>query len=591
MSAAAIATPSHQDLLNRDTKSSATIYADVRDQYPPDVENTLDAAPGAARTPRPQVTNLPIRKDSLPNLKQIPTGPRRSKTTSNVPQSISPYSPSANELDNNGQNPDTTFQKKPKLRAVTRRNTTGPDVIPSIDDVEVETPNRKRHSFKRLSRRRRDDDEDRVIIGIRIAEGHQNYVLMYNMLTGIRIAVGRVSAKPSHLLVDEDFLGAHKLVFDVTGNELTPGAKYDFKFKDYAPWVFRQIREKFNIDPADYLVQYLLISLTSKYILSELGSPGKSGSFFYYSRDYRFIIKTISHTEHKFMRRILKQYYEHVSENPNTLLCRYYGLHRVKLPRGRKIHFVVMANVFPPNKDIHETFDLKGSKYGRLLPEEEIQKNPNAVMKDLNWEKKGRKLLLGPRKRRLFIQQMVTDVRLLTRLNIMDYSLLIGVHDLIRGNKDNIRDSTLQTFQPDTKTAERNASIMKRRQSKAQVVRKAIRDTEPNKIDLSELSTEKEDRSNLAFYADDGGFRSTDENDQPTGQLYFMGIIDILTPYDMKKKTEHYWKSMTQDKHGISAVKPSEYGHRFASYMVKTIQYHQDIASLAEVTAEPKKDQ
>lgn len=75
----------------------------------------------------------------------------------------------------------------------------------------------------------------------------------------------------------------------------------------------------------------------------------------------------------------------------------------------------------------------------------------------------------------------------------MDYSLLIGVHDLIRGNKDNIRDSTLQTFQPDTKTAERHASIMKRRQSKAQVVRKAIRDAEPNKIDLSELSTEKEE--------------------------------------------------------------------------------------------------
>jgi hypothetical protein len=113
---------------------------------------------------------------------------------------------------------------------------------------------------------------------------------------------------------------------------LTPGARYDFKFKDYAPWVFRQIREQFNIDPADYLVPILMfyaavlfyvaadsfillrvtlqISLTSKYILSELGSPGKSGSFFYYSRDYRFIIKTISHTEHKFMRSILKEYYE-----------------------------------------------------------------------------------------------------------------------------------------------------------------------------------------------------------------------------------------------------------------------------------------
>lgn len=39
-----------------------------------------------------------------------------------------------------------------------------------------------------------------------------------------------------------------------TGDELTPGAKYDFKFKDYAPWVFRHLREQFGIDPADYLV-------------------------------------------------------------------------------------------------------------------------------------------------------------------------------------------------------------------------------------------------------------------------------------------------------------------------------------------------
>ena len=89
---------------------------------------------------------------------------------------------------------------------------------------------------------------------------------------------------------------------DSVGNELTPSAKYDFKFKDYAPWVFRELREDyFHLDPADYL-----LSLTAKYILSELGSPGKSGSFFYFSRDYRFIIKTIHHAEHKFLRKILR---------------------------------------------------------------------------------------------------------------------------------------------------------------------------------------------------------------------------------------------------------------------------------------------
>lgn len=146
------------------------------------------------------------------------------------------------------------------------------------------------------------------------------------------------------------------------GNELTPSAKYDFKFKDYAPWVFRELREHFHLDPADYL-----LSLTAKYILSELGSPGKSGSFFYFSRDYRFIIKTISHTEHKFLRKILKDYHKHVLENPHTLISRFYGLHRVKLPHGRKIHFVIMNNLFPPHRDIHETYDLKvGSSTFRI---------------------------------------------------------------------------------------------------------------------------------------------------------------------------------------------------------------------------------
>jgi len=36
---------------------------------------------------------------------------------------------------------------------------------------------------------------------------------------------------------------------------LTPSSKYDFKFKDYAPWVFRNLREEFHIDASDYLVR------------------------------------------------------------------------------------------------------------------------------------------------------------------------------------------------------------------------------------------------------------------------------------------------------------------------------------------------
>ncbi|CAG8583546.1 7025_t:CDS:2, partial [Diversispora eburnea] len=331
-----------------------------------------------------------------------------------------------------------------------------------------------------------------------------------------------------------------------TGNELTPSAKYDFKFKDYAPWVFRHLREFFSIDAADYLV-----SLTSKYILSELNSPGKSGSFFYFSRDYRFIIKTIHHTEHKFLRKILKEYYEHVKNNPNTLLSRFYGLHRVKLPHGHKIHFVVMNNIFPPHRDIHEIYDLKGSTVGREYNEQLAVNNPRAVLKDLNWVNRNRCLEFGPEKQKIFVEQLKKDVALLQRLKIMDYSLLVGLHDTSRGNKDNIRE-TFFVFQPNTKKIERTPSTHKR-ESKASKLRKVVVQADPVKLGPSstKLVLDHNNRRNCIFYMDDGGFAGTDENNNLTNYIYYLGVIDILTPYNTVKKIEHAWKSKM-----ISAVHP-----------------------------------
>ncbi|KAG1851962.1 hypothetical protein F4604DRAFT_1592186, partial [Suillus subluteus] len=125
------------------------------------------------------------------------------------------------------------------------------------------------------------------LVGNLIGEDHANYVLMYNMLTGIRIAVSQCQAKIKRPLTEQDFTARHKYFFDIVGNELTPSARYDFKFKDYAPWVFRELREDhFSLNPADYL-----LSLTSEYILSELTSPCKSSSFFYFSRDSRILAR------------------------------------------------------------------------------------------------------------------------------------------------------------------------------------------------------------------------------------------------------------------------------------------------------------
>ncbi|ORZ01468.1 hypothetical protein BCR43DRAFT_434544 [Syncephalastrum racemosum] len=434
-----------------------------------------------------------------------------------------------------------------------------------------------RRAARRASRRKRtyadrdddDDLDDRVTIGTRIGEGHQNYQLMYDMLTGIRIAVGRVSAKMWRELTPEDFTSAHKLVFDITGNELTPGVRYDFKFKDYASWVFRHLREKFHIDPADYMM-----SLTNKYILSELGSPGKSGSFFYYSRDFRFIIKTIHHSEHRFLRKVLREYYAHVCDNPNTLLSRFYGLHRIKLPHGRKTHFVVMGNVFPPNKDIHVTYDLKGSTFGRLTSEEEIARNRHAVLKDQNWINNKQKIVFGPEKRDLFLSQVYRDIELLKRLNIMDYSLLIGFHDVSRGNREGLRDDHLQmTHAGPTTGRRRSLAALGRRGSKADEVRTVLKHANAVQIKTSELpEVPSEERRYCIFYADEGGIRSSDSRDQDAQALYFFGIIDILTPYNIIKRTEHAWKSITQDKTTISSVEPRLYGERFLEFMKAAVK-------------------
>lgn len=247
-----------------------------------------------------------------------------------------------------------------------------------------------------------------VYIGTPIKEGHVNYLLMFDMLTGIRITVSRFDAKPVGDLIPADFTAAHKLAFDTLGNELIPTSRYDFKFKDYAPLVFRKVRELLHVDQSEYLS-----SLTGKYLLSEMASCGKSGSFFYYSRDYRFIIKTINHSEHKFFVNQLADYYTHIKTNPHTMLSRIFGLHRVKLPGNQKIHFVVMGNVFPPNKDVHQIFDLKGSLLGRSVSMNEVKLNPGLVMKDLNWIQEGKSIKLGPDKSSIFCAQMRRDVHVI----------------------------------------------------------------------------------------------------------------------------------------------------------------------------------
>lgn len=101
--------------------------------------------------------------------------------------------------------------------------------------------------------------------------------------------------------------------------------------------------------------------------LTELCSSGKSGSFFYYTSDGNFMLKTIRKNEFKIMKGMLRAYYDHITDvNPDSLISRIFGLHKVIFYRkknklSKKIYLCIMNNIFNTPNKIDLRYDLKGS--------------------------------------------------------------------------------------------------------------------------------------------------------------------------------------------------------------------------------------
>ena len=251
--------------------------------------------------------------------------------------------------------------------------------------------------------------------GREIQQDHAQYALTYGMMLGIRVTVGYgVSARPgggaggggiygsaesssSGRLREAQFAERIKLKFLPEGNRdaefPTPPHKLNqaFKFKDYAPAVFRRLRALAGIDEREYVGS--LAGDNLNYI--EFLANSKSGQYFFYSNCGRYMIKTQTKRECKVLLKMLPSYLEHLRAHPATLLVRFFGMHKVRMkflkPRG-KIYFVVMSSVFNSDKNVHVKYDLKGSTVGRFTPDSECL--AGAVRKDQNLMKSGIQLLI-----------------------------------------------------------------------------------------------------------------------------------------------------------------------------------------------------
>mmetsp|Transcript_22171 Transcript_22171/g.69149 ORF Transcript_22171/g.69149 Transcript_22171/m.69149 type:complete len:909 (-) Transcript_22171:215-2941(-) len=338
-------------------------------------------------------------------------------------------------------------------------------------------------------------------------------------------------------------------------------------FHDYAPRIFHNLRRRFNIDEDEYCRE---LSGARR----ERFSEGKSGAFLYFSETGRYIVKTTSKSEARDLVRLLPAYHQHFLQHPDSLLLRYVGLHAITL-YGQKMHFVVMESVFASHLKIHERYDLKGSWVGRRAHKlvdkrrgvRRVQNSEwpqftgarfapgfSEVRKDLDLH---RPLILNPADAHHLASQMKVDARFLERHRIMDYSLLLGIHNQhFRVKARHDEEDPLGV--PAAGAADLPKPIARRGTMVG--IRKA---STPGPGALVNLPANAPPHR-----AHKGGIRAVVVEGPG---VYFMGIIDILQTYTLRKRLEYWTKRfLLCSGLGISAVPPELYARRFISNVVET---------------------
>jgi Ca2+-binding EF-hand superfamily protein len=202
---------------------------------------------------------------------------------------------------------------------------------------------------------------------------HRSWDLVMNVMLGVRLAVGRVASDAGREITPTDFKQHDRYTLSASagaqsdavsamktatnskqmkakGKELPP-----YVFIDHCPQVFHQLRLMLGIDTDEYMKSVGPESLLSNLFtgslssLSELVSEGKSGSFFYFTHDGRYMVKTLREGEKHALAEILPDYFYHMQRNPDSMLTRFLGMHELhkrdmNKPKEapQKYYFVVM---------------------------------------------------------------------------------------------------------------------------------------------------------------------------------------------------------------------------------------------------------
>ncbi|KAL1501558.1 hypothetical protein ABEB36_006859 [Hypothenemus hampei] len=362
------------------------------------------------------------------------------------------------------------------------------------------------------------------------------------------------------MLLPDDFRAYSKIKIDnhLFNKENMPS---HFKVKEYCPMVFRNIRERFGIDDLDYKE-----SLTRSQPLPD-DSAGKSGAKFYQSYDKIFIIKTLTSEEVERMHSFLKHYHPYIVErHGKTLLPQYLGMYRLTVDNAEH-YIVVMRNVFSNHLSTHRKFDLKGSTVDREASDREREKEL-PTLKDNDFVKEQMKVYIGEEAKSKLMETLTADVDFLTKLHLMDYSLLLGIHEVERGEQELQRRRELEAENPPDSDESEGSGLENRMGSMAF----NTPPDSPNAVSqyLREQSIQYEGGiiPELDIYA----IPSCES--APVKEIYFVAIIDVLTHYGVKKQAAKAAKTVKYGSNvdGISTCDPEQYARRFIDFMSKAIE-------------------
>uniref|UniRef100_A0A2I3GTB9 Phosphatidylinositol 5-phosphate 4-kinase type-2 alpha n=1 Tax=Nomascus leucogenys TaxID=61853 RepID=A0A2I3GTB9_NOMLE len=146
------------------------------------------------------------------------------------------------------------------------------------------------------------------------------------------------------------------------------------------------------------------------------------------------------------MHNILKKYHQYIVEcHGITLLPQFLGMYRLNVD-GVEIYVIVTRNVFSHRLSVYRKYDLKMANLKATFTFPKSTKEASdkekakelPTLKDNDFINEGQKIYIDDNNKKVFLEKLKKDVEFLAQLKLMDYSLLVGIHDVERAEQEEV---------------------------------------------------------------------------------------------------------------------------------------------------------